>query len=301
MNKRQSSRVRRALETTALGKQLSQALRDEARSSEPSADAWNVQLERLRNTPVLAANQSRVRSLNWQVPVIATIVVAAIIVGAVTFTNSGATVDTGSPQPHLSPCSMNSTAEVAVPIDVSNGTSTGLSDQSSQPVGSINMFLLNKGAPPEGVLCGVFDGKVQISRSDQTLLGYISIYDAPTQDRTYLWGVIGPGIVQLQITAISESKQRAVDPGFISTSAWIVDSGKGTPWSLPNSATTKWSAVQDGWNGFVIEVPKQARELHIFGLGKLGAPLQKRVINVASSTNSDVPATQLVTTVTPTR
>jgi len=171
---------------------------------------------------------------------------------------------------------------------------------------TVGMFFAT-GTPPKADLCGVFGDRGGTSAgtgsraSDGTPLGYLSIFGAASNGARYLWGAVGPDVVQLQVSAAVPQSSAAIDPGFHSGPMWVIDSGHGTPWSLPEAATTAWTDLGDGWHGFAVQIPGNTTEADTIALGRTGTPLQNRILDLATGTTSDGPLPKPTGTIAPAR
>lgn len=310
----------------ALAWRLSDALRFEADCVTPPPDAWRTHQARLDGTgdalaPTARAAATRGRGPRWRIPLIAAAAVAAVaITTAVIVTHGSGLPVSGSPGGIAGTCADVPASAVIMPVDTSNGEpvapAAGTAADSSPALGAtssrdapdvtVRMFFAH-GTPPKADLCGVFGDRGGTSAgtgshpSDGTPLGYLSIFGAASNSARYLWGAVGPDVVQLQVSAAVPQSSVAIDPGFHSGPMWVIDSGHGTPWSLPEAATTAWTDLGDGWHGFAVQIPGNATEVHAIALSRSGTPVQNRIHDLSTGKTSDGPLAQPTDTIAPAR
>lgn len=182
-----------------------------------------------------------------------------------------------------------STGTPASPV----GTSTSRAKPSAGggPASAVTMFFAG-GTPPRAHLCTTFvpvgqgvAGNQQTS--DGTPLGYLSLAGGGSDGARYLWGAVGPDVLQVQINAVQPPTQGDIDPGFHIGPHWTIDSGKGTPWSLPEAADISWTAIGGGWHAFALLLPSATLSTDAIALDNSGRPVQVRSIDLSTGAVSD--------------
>jgi hypothetical protein len=159
--------------------------------------------------------------------------------------------------------------------------------------GTVTMSF-ESGTPPaaalHGIVTGPDDTRSDAGRhtSDGTPLGYLTLTGDGTGGH-YLWGAVGPNVLQVQIGAVQPVDPGDIDPGFHAGPNWIIDSGTGTPWSLPEATTTVWSDLGDGWHGFAVRIPSDATQVSVIAMGDDARLLQNRLWDPASGSHTDGP------------
>jgi hypothetical protein len=159
--------------------------------------------------------------------------------------------------------------------------------------GTVTMSF-ESGTPPAAALHGIVTGpdgtRSDAGRhtSDGTPLGYLTLTGDGTGGH-YLWGAVGPNVLQVQIGAVQPVDPGDIDPGFHAGPNWIIDSGTGTPWSLPEATTTVWSDLGDGWHGFAVRIPSDATQVSVIAMGDDARLLQNRLWDPASGSHTDGP------------
>jgi hypothetical protein len=303
----------------ALARRLSDALRLEAGGVRPPPDAWRTHQARRDGPgdalgPTARAAATRGRGSHWRIPLIAAAAVAIAITTAVIVTHGSGLPVSGSPGGIAGTCGADVPASAAImSVDTSNGEpvapAAGTAADSSPALGAtaspnnrdvmVRMFFAH-GTPPKADLCGVFGGMsagTGSHPSDGTPLGYLSIFGAASNSARYLWGAVGPDVMQLQVSAAVPHSPAAIDPGFNSGPTWVIDSGHGTPWSLPEAATTAWIDLGNGWHGFATQIPGNATEVDAIALGRAGTPAQNRLLDLSTGKTSDGPLAQPTDTI----
>lgn len=259
------------------------------------------------------------RSPRWRVPLIAAAAVAVIAVATSAVVTHGFGI---GGQQTASGGGSRWTKGVAVPIATASqvdGAAGGRAvvsanpDVSSPPVapstagsasgqlsqasaGSVVMAFLG-GSPPKAPLHGTItlpggstvDGGSH--HSDGTPLGYLTLSAAfknVQNGARYLWGAVGPTVLQVQISAVVPPTPNSLDSGFHVGPHWTIDSGNGTPWSLPEAADVVWTHLGAGWHGFAVQIPADARTVSAFALDSAGRLTQSRDFNPATGKSSDV-------------
>lgn len=255
---------------TRLEERLRRALRDGA-GRRPADDAdWNELASRL-------ARRGR-HDIRWRAPMIAAAAVAVIAVTA------SAVVTGGFGAGHQA--ANGSAAGVPVPIAPEPGRPSTSA--------TVRMIFVG-GRPPAAALRGTFDFPGGItagggSRStDGSPLGYLSLSGGIPNGTTYLWGAVGSSVMQVQINAITPPASGELDPGFSAGPHWTVDSGQGTPWSLPEATDVVWTDLGGGWRGFAVQLPADVTTASVIALNGSGAEIQDRQLDLAADQATDLP------------
>lgn len=170
-------------------------------------------------------------------------------------------------------------------------------DQDPGTAASVAMSFV-AGRPPTAILRGTFTfpggatAPAGGRASDGTPLGYLSMSSDPDGHR-YLWGAVGPNVEQVDIGTVQPPSSGDIDPGFHSGPNWVVDSGKGTAWSLPEAATTVWTGLGGGWHGFAVRIPGDVTSVSVLALNPDGRITQARAFDPATGhpTDEQVPQT----------
>jgi hypothetical protein len=304
----------------AVARRLSDALRFEADRVTPPPDAWQTHQAWRHGpggalAPTAGAAATRGRGSHWRIPLIAAAAVVAVaITTAVIVTHESGLSVSGSPGGIAGNCGTDVPASAAImSVDTSNSepvaTTANIASDSSPALGAtasanapdvtVRMFFAH-GTPPKADLCGVFGGMstgTGSHPSDGTPLGYLSIFGAASDSARYVWGAVGPDVMQLQVSAAVPQSSAAIDPGFRSGPMWVIDSGHGTPWSLPEAATTAWTDLGNGWHGFAMQIPGNAAEVDAIALGRTGAAAQNRILELSTGKSTDGPLAQPTDTI----
>jgi hypothetical protein len=179
---------------------------------------------------------------------------------------------------------------------------------SAPPIADVAMGF--GGSPPSARMClrsaaegGAGYGGVQ---SDGTPLGYLTMLRVGSL--RCLVGAVGPGVEQVQVQAmpgVTTTGARTpssadIDPGFsMSSHLWMIDGGKGTPWSLAEAATTVWTDLGGGRHGFALLLPEDAGTAEVSALDGRGTVIQLRSVDLATGRSSDEAAPMATTTFGP--
>lgn len=126
--------------------------------------------------------------------------------------------------------------------------------------------------------------------TDGTPLGYLTMIRIGTL--SYLVGAVGPEVEQVQVLASpggpSTASSDDIDPGFTDTSYhWSIDSGRGTPWSLPDATGTVWTDLGGAWHGFALLLPAGAARAEVFAIDRTGVDVQLRSIDLSTGRTTD--------------
>lgn len=269
---------------------------------------------------------------SWRIPMIAAAAVVTIaVVAAVLVTRRGGHEATSSPA-----VACDSAASATVPVDLSGGRQAGnaggvaapsptgnsasrdqpepSSSSGSAPASPVTAFTFGfSGSPAVGPLCVAEKSGSGAERmaptgmaGDGTPLAYLAPLRIAAAE--YLVAAVGPGVSQVQIQAMpgaGVTGTRApptteVDPGFTMVShLWTIDGGQGTPWSLPEAATTVWTDLGSGWHGFALLLPSGAGTAEVSALDRRGLNVQVRTLDLATGRAVDGPTLTATTTFVP--
>jgi hypothetical protein len=285
------------MDDAELGRRLAGALHDEAGRTHPPAGAWDRFRAGLdgaapaaQPTGSSAAAAGR-HPHRWRIPLIAAAAVAVIAVATAAIVPGGfGTLGHPVAAGPAGPAAPGAASRVTVTIDTA-ADRTGTA--SPKAAATVTMSFVG-GRPPTAALHGIVTGPDGSTidagqhTSDGTPLGYLTLSDDGA-DSHYLWGAVDPAVLQVQIGVVQPAQPGDVDPGFSAGPHWTIDSGEGTPWSLPEAATTVWADLGDGWHGFAVRIPGDATQISAIALGTGASMLQNRLWDPATGRASDGP------------
>ncbi|HEX7373697.1 MAG TPA: hypothetical protein VF277_01895, partial [Steroidobacteraceae bacterium] len=301
----------------SLGERLSEALRAEAGSVPVAPDAWARFQERERSEgsvisdaipleaqPVPFTRSPSERRHPWRIPLIAAASVVAIAVATTAIATGGfrGGQETAAPGAAVDP-----STPVAVPIDYSYGTSGPAGAVATDPNGDRSAALASTrsdtepvsvwmsfagGAPPSAALSSqveLADGRkspAEESDPDGTPLGYVTrissfFGDAPgatpgatSWTSTTVWGAVGPNVAQVQVDSELQRSGSA-------QARWTI--------GPKSEAASVWTPLQTaGWNGFAVQLPKNATWVTVTAFDGEGRAIQARRIDLGTGKETDL-------------
>lgn len=252
-------------------------------------------------------------------PLIATTAAAAVALAAAAIATGGFGIMHRATPPPANPA-----APVRVPVDAAHQTyirgggpsggapasgavATMEAPSSTNGLAAVDLYFVG-GAPPTGALrTRSVGGDGTESRyspdqvSDGTPLGYVIRLTGITGDApgvtawtsTAIWGAVGPEVSQVRISSnlLPISDTGNLVPGFSGSAEaqWTIRSGTGAAPATSGPETSSWTPLVDGWNGFAVELPRDASWATVVAFGAAGQVLQDRRFDLDRGTMADLP------------